>query len=418
MADIPYLEQYAGVWAIEEGVFRLGMERALQLDVEVHLQSEAAAAAVARGSQRGLADHQISSQGVATIEIFGTLMKQVSSMSRGTSTVLARQQLRAALNDERVQAILLHIDSPGGTVAGTKELADDVAAVAKKKPVYAYIEDLGASAAYWVASQASQVFSNEMALVGSIGTYMAVQDLSGYAAKEGVKVHVIKAGAFKGAGQPGTEITPEQLAQWQRVVDGLNSHFVASVAAGRKLGLAAVRALADGRVHQGAEAQALGLIDGVQSFDQTLAQLSKISKGKAKMSTETTPAAAAPVPATYAELKAGLVGADAAFLVSQLDASATLPAAVSAWMAEQNSRIQAANAKVTQAQAAAAKPGVDPVKTEQKAAASEATDPKAQWSAAVAEKVAAGLPRAKAIAAVVKAQPELHQAYIEACNTR
>jgi hypothetical protein len=130
-----------------------------------------------------------------------------------------------------------------------------------------------------VASQASRIIANETALVGSIGTYGVVQDTSGMAAMEGVRVHVIRAGAFKGAGTPGTEITAEHLTEMQRTVDGLNEYFLAGVAAGRSMLTAVrVRELADGRAWLAAEAKTLGLIDAIGSFDQALSELQSQAK--------------------------------------------------------------------------------------------------------------------------------------------
>jgi len=320
------------------------------------------------------------------------------------------------------------IDSPGGTVAGTRDLADEVARAAKQKPVVAYIEDLGASAAYWIASQANKIYANPTAIVGSIGTYGVICDFSAQAAMIGVKVHVLRAGQFKGAGEPGTEITPEQLAEWQRIVDQLNEHFVRGVAAGRKgLSLAAVRELADGRAHVGEAAVTLGLVDGVQSFDATLQQFSSSGKRRTKpMSSDTdnvqaqdTPPTPPPLPAAadYDELVAACPGADEKFVCSQLAAKATVAQATSAWMKAQNDRLQAQRADLEKARAAAAAPGVDPLGSKQAAGDDdEAGDPVAQFNELVAKKIAAGMPRRKAVFAVAKANKHLHQAFLAATN--
>ncbi len=422
LARLPYAHEYLGVWAILEDVFRGHFAWFQKTDLHLHVQQNAERV---KAEARDAGLYGVTKDGTALISLSGTLMKQVSSMSSGTSTVFARRQVRAAMRDPEVNSILLRIDSPGGTAAGTQELADDVAAAAKEKPVYAFIEDLGASAAYWVASQAKKVFTNSTGIVGSIGTYMSVMDLSGMAAKEGIKVHVIRAGEFKGAGQPGTEITQAQLAEWQKTVDGLNDHFVRGVAQGRGLTLEKTRALADGRVYVGKAAIEAGLVDGVQTLDATLAQLSSLSSRKRTMSQEATIAAAAaplkPGPATYHELKEALVGADAAFLASQLDKSATVAQATSAWMAEQNKRIEAANEKAKQA-AAGKGPGVRPLVTKILPTDAEQTlegDVVEQFNAAVA-KIAGENPglerRQQAIASVARKNPELHQAYLLATN--
>jgi protease-4 len=365
------------------------------------------------------------------ISLTGKLMKQQASMGGGTSTVQARRDIRAAASDPDIGAILLRIDSPGGTAAGTKELADEIAAAKAKKPVWAYVEDMAASAAYWAASQASRIIANETALIGSIGTYGVVQDTSGMAAMEGVKVHVIRAGAFKGAGTPGTEITAEHLTEMQRTVDGLNEYFLAGVTAGRSMLTAArVRELADGRAYLAAEAKTLGLIDAIGSFDQALSELQSQVKPRrepmqtslvetavdAALAIEVPPAAPQPQlakppvagPASYQELVAGCVGADPAFLCSQLAAGATLAQAQTAWMTEQNRRIVAAQQR----------PGVEAVGTKATGKSSPSIDPDAiaNWNALIEAEQQTGKTLAQATRACVVQHPDAHLAYLAAFN--
>jgi signal peptide peptidase SppA len=211
--------------------------------------------------------------GVAVIPIHGVLSKSPAWWSDGSSTLEIRQQVSSAAASPAVSSILLHVDSPGGTVSGTAELADDVRAAAAAKPTVAYIADLGASASYWVASQASKVYSNRSALVGGVGTFALVFDASGMFERAGVKVHTIKAGQFKGAGAFGTKIEAEHLAEWQKHVNALNEHFLSAVGSGRRMNRKQVEALADGRVHVGADAARLGLTDGVFSFEQVFQSL-------------------------------------------------------------------------------------------------------------------------------------------------
>ncbi len=416
--QVPHFDQYFGLWAILEEPFRAAADRLKGFDLRVHMDSEAVKAAVVAGS-REAGDYEVQ-QGVALIDVAGTLMKQASSFSRGSSTVQIRQQIRNAVRNPDVAAIMLRVESPGGTVAGTQELADEIAAAAETKPVHAYIEDLGASAAFWLASQAQHVSANAMALVGSIGTYMVMHDVSGAAAQQGVKVHVIRAGAMKGAGTPGTEVTTEQLAEFQKLVDGFNSHFLDAVATGRKLPLATVQDLADGRIHKASAAMKLGLIDSVQTYDRAFQSLVKQSKRKAPMSTnanaENTPPA--PLAASYQELVASCVGADDKFICAQLAAKSTLAQAVAAWMAEQNLRIAASKAETEAAQAKAAKPGVEALKTAGTAKSESNSDPVAQWNERLAAKVKAGSTKAKAAGSLAKEDPELHAAFIAASQRR
>lgn len=413
---IPRLEDYFGAWAMHEPVFIALAEHVSGMDLAGHVAAHKlevkadGPGASGRGKPYQVVD------GVAVIELRGSLMKQVSSMSDGTSTVAARRAIGLAANDPDVSAILLAIESPGGTVAGTGDLAEAVAAAGKKKPVEAHIEDLGASAAYWIASQADRVSANPTALVGSIGTYMAVRDLSTLAAQQGVKIHVIRAGDFKGSGTPGTEITGPQLTEWQRMINDLNSHFLAGVAKGRKLSAERVAELADGRVHTGAAAKDLGLVDAVESRDATLSRLIQRVTPKSKglrMSSENA--------ATHSELRAACPGASGDFLFAQLEKGATVAQATGAYIAQLQSQAAAAEEKAKasaeQAKAAAAKVTTEPLGGGvKKAAAVIEGDPIQQWNEGIAAKVAAGMPKHRAAAALAREKPDLRMSMLAAHN--
>jgi len=214
--------------------------------------------------------------GVALIDVVGPLFKFDSWLVRwlgGTATKTIGDQIRAAAADPSVHAIMLRVDSPGGMVPGTSDLADLIAQVSATKPVHGYIEDLGASAAYWLASQCKTLACGPSAAVGSIGVYAVVADWSAAFDRAGVKVHVIRAGEFKGAGAAGTEVTKQHLAEWQRIIDRYADLLIDAVARGRRLSAGEVRGLADGRLHVGSDAKRLGLADAVESFDEAFARV-------------------------------------------------------------------------------------------------------------------------------------------------
>lgn len=270
------LENHMGLWAIEARWFTGAL-------AAVKSETFTLPAPSALPPGRGYANIN----GVAVLDIEGPLMK-FDSKYGGTNTVRARQALRAAAQDDAVGSILLRIDSPGGQVAGTKELADDVAAVDAVKPVVAFGEDLMASAAYWIGSQARRVFANDTAQVGSIGTLAVVWDTSKAAELQGVKVHVISTGDFKGSFVDGAPVTDEHLAEIQRLVDGTNAFFIQGILAGReKMSRADVLAVADGRVWLAKEAKGLGLIDEVGTFEAALAYAAGKAKKKKLMQAET-----------------------------------------------------------------------------------------------------------------------------------
>jgi signal peptide peptidase SppA len=235
--------------------------------------------------------------GIAVVSIAGPMMK-IRSKFGGTSTVDARNAVRKASNDPAVSGILLHIDSPGGTVAGTEALAQDVASANARKPVHAHIEDMGASAAYYVASQARQITASKGSLIGSLGTRMAIVDSSVAADNKGLKVHDISTGPFKGAGLEGTKITEEQLAYFQQIVDDGNRHFKQAVMTGRRFSQSQADALFDGRVHDANTAKTLGLIDNVASLD---AAMTAILQETSRMNAEAFNAYAAEHPEAVAK---------------------------------------------------------------------------------------------------------------------
>jgi signal peptide peptidase SppA len=211
---------------------------------------------------------------LAVVEVNNVLTK--SATWWGTSSVQVRQNVRQAAADPNVSGILLAIDSPGGTVAGTADLAADVRAARRQKPVWAQIQDLGASAAYWVASQADQVFANDRtALVGSVGTLMTVYDMSALAEKAGVKALVFATGPLKGTGAMGAPVTDGQQAYLQQIVDDSQASFDAAVRAGRGMSAKELAAVRTGAVFTAPQALDLKLLDGIRSLDRTLEALAQ-----------------------------------------------------------------------------------------------------------------------------------------------
>jgi signal peptide peptidase SppA len=342
LTDIPnaVLDDFFGIWAIEESRFRQAVERYQGINLVAHIEAHkgqvnhlaASADADAQAASGDRRMYPMEGDGVAVVRLRGPMMKYVSSMNAGASTVFARRQIRQAVEDDQVGAILLEIDSPGGTVSGTMDLAQEVAKAAAKKPVYAFVEDLTASAAMWVASQATRIYANNpTALVGSIGTYAVLYDMSQRAEDLGIKVHVIKAGDHKGTGVAGTEITEEQLADAQRIVDALNAEFLNGVAQGRGLSVSEVQKIADGRVHPAAEAVGIKLVDAIKSYSDVIADLSSQSRLKRRSYSMTMENDTC---ATLQELKQEMPEADAAFLLEQLEKGATVSQSLGAYAAK------------------------------------------------------------------------------------
>jgi protease-4 len=196
----------------------------------------------------------------------------------GTSTQDVRRSLREAGNDSKINGIMLHFDTPGGSFAGTEELANEIARVNQLKPVHAHADDLIASAGMYAASQVRRLSINATGEAGSIGTYAVIEDTSGMAEMMGVKVHLLATGNMKGAGAPGVALTDPQIARFQQSVEQAQTFFSDAMVRGRGMSKAQVNDLvADGFVYFGKEAKAKGLVDAVESYEVAMDKLVSVA---------------------------------------------------------------------------------------------------------------------------------------------
>ena len=177
-------------------------------------------------------------------------------------------QLRKFGDDSHVKAILLHINSPGGGAAASQEIYHEVLRVRhdSKKPIVASVASVGASGAYYIASACDKIYANDASVVGSIGVIMEwtnYGDLLRWAKLKSVVVH---AGALKDAGDPTREMTSQEQAYFQSLVDNMYGQFVHDVATGRHTSDDKIRPLATGQVWTGQQSLPMGLIDKLGGF--------------------------------------------------------------------------------------------------------------------------------------------------------
>ncbi|MDE7371841.1 MAG: S49 family peptidase [Desulfovibrio sp.] len=202
--------------------------------------------------------------GIAIISVSGVIERAARfSCFSGSRLSVGQNEIEgalcAALADASVSGILLSLDSPGGTAAGTKELADAIAAAAKVKPCAAYADGLCASAAYWLASATGRVFAPVTAQVGSIGVVAVLMDWSKAAESAGIVCNVLASGRWKAAGSPYKSLTDEERALFQGQLEQLHSIFKADVRA--RMGVTAPdEAWAEGQTMLAQDALALGLV--------------------------------------------------------------------------------------------------------------------------------------------------------------
>ena len=216
--------------------------------------------------------------GVAVIPVHDVIAKRMNifmSICGGASTELIKRDIQRALDARNVKAIILYTDSPGGTVDGTAELADYIYSVRGQKPLVAFTDGQVCSAAYWIASACDSVWiSSNTNLIGSIGVVAGHRDISQRETMMGVKTTEITAGKYKRIASAYAPLTAEGMADIQDKVDYLYSVFVDDVA--RNRGVTAdqvVKDMADGRVFTGKQNIDNGLVDGVSTMDDLIAQL-------------------------------------------------------------------------------------------------------------------------------------------------
>lgn len=220
-----------------------------------------------------------SADGVAIIPVLDTLVNRgawLDSRSGLTSYEGIAAQLRAAGLDPDVRSVLLDISSPGGEAAGMAGLADMIRSVRQTKPVMAFVNDMAASAAYGIASAASEIVVSPTSTLGSIGVVMLHADRSGELAAQGVKPTLIYAGSHKVDGNPFEPLSDAVRADLQASVDAHYNQFLDTVAQGRGSKLTPDMARAtEARTFIGAQAVAGGLADRIASFDEALTSLSE-----------------------------------------------------------------------------------------------------------------------------------------------
>jgi protease-4 len=220
---------------------------------------------------------------VLLLDISGFISDHDSNLAPGgkESGLLARvrEALDRAREDERVKAVVLRINSPGGGVTASDMLYHELRKFKQETgvKVLAHIMDVGTSGAYYAALAADRITAQPTSVTGSIGVIMYRLDATGLMQKIGLQSVEISSGDRKGMGSPFRPLSPEEKALFQNLIDGLQGRFVNTVAEARRLALEKVRQLADGRVYTSKEAAEMGLIDGVGYLDDAIEQARKMA---------------------------------------------------------------------------------------------------------------------------------------------
>lgn len=408
--QFPRIGDYCGVWLAESEFFRRTVDAIAKMDLVGHMQEAVKDDPLASPSNKaGVSVGSTERRNIGVVNLSGTLMKHVSSMSEGTSTVMARRAIRTLADDPNVDGIMLKVDSHGGTAAGTGELGDDLRKASASKPVHAFIDDHGFSAGYWTPSQAQRVSINEYGFSGSIGTYGVVVDSKEYHEQKGLKVHVVTTGKHKGVGVPGTEVTSEHLDYLRTRIESINEKFLNAVSSARKIEMTTLQEIADGRVFNAKESVEHKLVDSISTFEEALEHLASKTRGKVQAAVPTTVISNEEEnmePATLEQIKGACKNAPSDFILSQLEKGHTLDQVKDAWIEQLQS---GTSARRTVPADVVSDLGTTTATTVGDTATEEVDEE-------VQQLMSQGVDRRAAVRRVFAANPELHQRYLKEHN--
>lgn len=192
------------------------------------------------------------------------------------------EELNEYSEDASVKAIVLRIDSPGGGVAPSQEIYEELVKIKKKKKIVVSMGSVAASGGYYIASPADIIVANPGTLTGSIGVIMEIPNVEGLMHKIGLKTEVIKSGEHKDIGSMFKTMTDEEKEILQSVLDDVHDQFIKAIADARGMEISVVRKLADGRIFTGRRAKELGLVDELGNLEDAIRIAGKISGIKGK----------------------------------------------------------------------------------------------------------------------------------------
>lgn len=215
---------------------------------------------------------------VAVISLSGPIQRESTGLLFGGQVItpeLVRQQLDRAREDAKVKAVVLQIQSPGGSVAACQEILKEIEKL--DKPIVVSMGDVVASGGYYISAKADKIVALPGTLTGSIGVIAEVPNVKGLYDKLGIKIEVFKEGKHKDMYAGLRELTPEERELMQTITEQLYNQFIDVVVEGRNLDRDKVKELATGQLYTGTQAKSLGLIDELGGLDTAIATAAKLA---------------------------------------------------------------------------------------------------------------------------------------------
>jgi protease-4 len=230
---------------------------------------------------------------VAVISLSGPIQPESSGFLFGGTGITPQQvrsQVERAKNDISVKAVVLQVESPGGSAAASQEILNELGRL--KKPIVVSMGDVVASGGYYISAKADKIVALPATLTGSIGVISEIPNLKGLFDKLGIEMEVFTGGEYKDMYAGFRELTPEEKAIMQEITDQIYDQFVQVVAEGRKMSVDKVRELATGQLYTGVQAKELGLVDELGGLNEAIdlaASLAGIEKPKVEYYKPETP---------------------------------------------------------------------------------------------------------------------------------
>lgn len=203
--------------------------------------------------------------GIGLVEVKGMILDSKETI----------RQLRHFMKQDGVKAVVLRVDSPGGIVAPSQEIFEEVRKFAAKKKIIVSMGSLAASGGYYISAPATMIYANPGTITASIGVILKLSNIEALMDKIGIKSHTLKTGKYKDSGSPLRTFSPEDRAMLQSVIDNTHEQFIRAVAEGRKLPIEQVRKIADGRILSGEQAKGAGLVDRLGTLQDAIEEAGK-----------------------------------------------------------------------------------------------------------------------------------------------
>jgi len=209
---------------------------------------------------------------VAVIEITGTIVADADTdflFEDVTSSDDIRRLIRRADKNDKIEALIFKINSPGGSAVASEEIANEIKKI--NKTTVAWIREIGTSGAYWIASSSDHIVANRMSITGSIGVIASYLGFSGFLEDHNITYERLVSGNLKDIGSPFKDMTSEERELFQKSLDDIHNYFIEEIAENRGLRKRDVEKIATGAFYIGAEAKKLGLVDELGGRDEVIA---------------------------------------------------------------------------------------------------------------------------------------------------